>query len=451
MPSESSAERPIPLSEIVREKINPVRARIISTAFNPMLYQAEYKIADDKRDEFKEKILNSTPGSIDFKPVVEKSTNSRRDYWRDKDFDEQNMEWNEATWKVVQNMVKPDNPELEDVKKAFGSIGLNPDDTSQTGTGLNAQAEQFRAKYFEGDSKVKEFVSDIAEGCIEDGSVNTGLVEKRLRAIDRLLGTFGKTDVTELAKDYAISYSLLAQQREVKEIVAETVFSYVSAPNPQPLPETPTERKRPGFLGFLEGLIPFAGLAGLVHLTRPKESRSTVEGSTGREYGGDVPESDSGYESQAATPSYGYSDNDSEGGDNNGATDSYASDRGYIDIGASDYGDQPDAPTSSTGGFEGYSDVGTPDYGDSGRATGTGGFSGYTDIGDRDYGDNPQGTETGGFSGYTDIGEGDYGSGERATETGGFAGYPDIGEPDRGSDEDSGNGDGNGGDGDGGD
>lgn len=492
MSNESSAERPIPLSEIIKGKINPVRARIISTAFNPILYQTDNelpqadacgissckpsacphyrsellhpqaetlvvlrrknKIADDKRDEFKEKILNADPGSIDFKPVVEKSTADRRDYWKDKAFDEQNMEWNKATWEIIQNMIEPENSELEDVKKAFGAIGLNPDDTNQTETGLNAQIEQFRGKYFEGDSKVKEFVSDIARSCIEDGSVNISLVEKRLRAIDKLLGAFGKTDVTELVKEYAVSYSLLSQQREIKEIVAEAVFPYVSDPNPQPLLENPPvtqseaedetertpvvetqpERKR-GFLGFLGGLIPLAGLTGLLHLARPQESRSAVEGSTGREYGGDTL-GGTATSGTAATDFYRYTDTGSEDREDSDTSRDESPD--YVDVGAPDYGDIPRGG-SQTGGFSGFGDVGQQQGGSTAEATETGGREGREDIGDQDIGPTDQATGTGGTTGYIDVGGQDYGSGEPSTDTGGFGGYKDIGAEDKSEDTDT--------------
>lgn len=449
-----SSETQRPEVNLLSRVINPTRARIIGAIFDNSLLKPKSKLKPDQIPDFKTKVIEAAPESIDFTPVQDASTENRKKYWKGKSFEEQNSEWNGQTWEVIQNMIKPGNPDREEVIKTFKSLSLNPENNGQNEIGLNQEVEKFRATYFEGKSKVKEFVASVAKDCQEEGQVNITLFEKRLKAIENLLGTFGSPDISELVSDYAMSHALLSQKREVKETMTDILVPFVSKPY---------EQKKTGRLrSFLNNLIPIAGIAALAHLatnrensneqqTTTTEGESTGDSQDGREATGDLDAQASITGGETVSDQQGYyesSDNNQSNDQNRDNNDNQSDRPGYVDVGGRDHGDVPRGGTE-TGGFGGFGDMGAQQGGSSATATDTGGREGREDIGDQDIGPTDQATETGGTTGYVDLGGKDFGSGEPATETGGFAGEPDIGEPDKGEDSGNGNGESNGSDSDG--
>lgn len=144
-----------------------------------------------------------------------------------KSFEQRNREWNSAYWLEIKRLTSEDADDDLRTERlvALTALGINVNDDSTDDSGmLNAQVEYFRQKYVGSrGSDIGQFVEDISYVCKNaDDSVNLGMLEKRLHAIEPLLSAFGTVyDVHLLVKDFAIAHGMLAQYgKKSKEIAA---------------------------------------------------------------------------------------------------------------------------------------------------------------------------------------------------------------------------------------
>ncbi|GEM_PF-5596626 len=270
-------------AEIIGKSVNPAVARILASVEDKKYLDPNRTVRDSKEAHLLlGKLYGKKTEDIDYHAVEALSIDSRKDFWEKRvkeeggpsNFDEQNKLWNESFSNWIEEQVEEQNPNREEVVTTLGSVGIDIHDDKES---LSNKVEGFRLKYFDGESNIKKFVSDIAKDCrtgdaiwensdhnapidiegsperdktgreyvhTKDGNmvpldevvfpVDLEKLQKRLGNVKGLLSSFGNTDgIPELVEDFASAHGLLSQKTEDRTQTLEALKPHIASKIPE--------------------------------------------------------------------------------------------------------------------------------------------------------------------------------------------------------------------------
>lgn len=221
--------------EAKKPQLTPETSRIVASSVGGRFLNPEEKVPEEKIEQFKDWVAHATPDKIKYQPLESLSVDSRKEYWQNKEgsFEDQKREWNEGTTHWIQNNIAENAENHEEVVETLKSLGVFGEENIEEN--LSDKVERYRQKYLDKESNIKQFVTDIADGCKdEEGHVDMDKLGSRLDAVKGLLHTFGngESEIPTLIKDYATAHGLLSQNEEAKKTLADDVYEQTKEPMP---------------------------------------------------------------------------------------------------------------------------------------------------------------------------------------------------------------------------